>query len=75
MEDWTELMAGRTFITDLGAPRESQVEGKTVTLERYAVWSPMKSGEGHTVVEVGGDLAALMARYSVSADRVCTLSR
>ncbi len=75
MEDWTELMAGRTFITDLGAPQESQVEGKAVTLERYAAWSPMQSGEGHTVVEVGGDLAALMERYGVSADRVCTLKR
>ncbi len=75
MEDWTELMAGRTFITDLGAPRESRVEGKPVTLERYAAWSPMKGGEGHTVVEVSGDLAALMARYGVSADRVCTLKR
>ncbi len=75
MEDWTELMAGRVFITDLGAPRESQVEGETVTLERYAVWSPMQSGEGHTVVEVGADLDALMARYGVPSDRVCTLTR
>ncbi len=75
MEDWTELMAGRVFITDLGAPRESQVEGKPVTLERYAVWSPMQSGEGHTVVEVGADLEELMKRYGVCADRVCTLCR
>ncbi len=75
MEDWAELMAGRTFITDLGAPRESRVEGKAVTLERYAAWSPMQNGEGHTVVEVGGDLAELMERYGVPSDRVCTLSR
>lgn len=75
MEDWTELMAGRVFITDLGVSRESQVEGKTVILERYAVWSPLQGGGGHTVVEVGGDLEALMARYGVPSDRVCALSR
>ncbi len=75
MEDWTELMAGRVFITDLGAPRQSQVGGKAVTLERYAVWSPICGGEGHTVVEVGGDLEALRQRYGVPADRVCALRR
>ncbi len=75
MEDWTELMAGRVFITDLGAPRQSRVEGETVTLERYAVWSPLRGGEGHTVVEVGADLEALMRRYGVPADRICALSR
>ncbi len=75
MEDWTALMAGQVFITDLGAPRQSEVAGKPVTLDRYAVWSPMNTGEGHTVVEVGADLEALMRRYGVPADRVCTLRR
>lgn len=73
MEEWKELMAGRRFITDLGAPRQTQSEGKEVTLGRYAVWSPLGGGEGHAIVEVGDDLADLMERYQVPADRVCTL--
>ena len=74
MEDWKELMEGRVFSTDLGREETAQVEGKEETLARYAVWSPMQGGGGHTVVEVGGDLEALMSRYEVPSERVCALA-
>lgn len=74
MEDWKELMEGRVFITDLGREGKAQVEGREETLARYAVWSPLRGGEGHTVVEVGGDLETLMKRYEVPSERVCTLA-
>lgn len=73
MEDWDRLMEGKTFITDLGAGRPLQPEGADACLGRYAVWSPVKEGPGHVIVEVGGELAPLMERYSVSPDLVCTL--
>lgn len=66
MDDWKELMEGRTFITDLGVPRQA--------VGRYAVWSPLRGAEGHTVVEVGSDLHTLMERYGIPAERVCTLT-
>lgn len=75
MEDWKELMEGRVFITDLGREETVRVEGKEETLARYAVWSPMRGSEGHTVVEVGSDLESLMGRYEVSLERVCVLMR
>ena len=65
MTQWEELMAGQTFITDLGV--ESACVG------RYAVWSPLRSGQGHGVVEVGRELDELMARYHIPRDRVCVL--
>lgn len=74
MEEWNAMMAGRTFITDLGAPRQTQSEGKQVTLGQYAVWSPLRGGDGHTIIEVGDDLEELMERYRVPAERVCTLA-
>lgn len=73
MDQWKELMEGHAFITDLGRPQEVEVEGKRNILGRYAVWSPLQSGTGHTVVEVGSDLGELMNRYGISDSRVCTL--
>lgn len=74
MDDWNEIMEGQAFITDLGGTREAEVEGRPQTLERYAVWSPVQGGTGHTVVEVGGNLEELMGRYHIASDRVCILA-
>lgn len=67
MEQWEALMAGKTFITDLGADN--------LPVGRYAVWSPLDGGQGHAVVEVGQELDALMDRYHIPSDRVCVLVR
>lgn len=67
MTQWEELMAGQTFITDLGV--EDAPAG------RYAVWSPLQGGQGHGVVEVGQELDALMDHYRIPRDRVCVLER
>ncbi len=66
MTQWEELMAGQTFITDLGVERAS--------VGRYAVWSPLQGGQGHAVVEVGQELDELMSRYRIPQDRVCVLA-
>lgn len=73
MEEWAGLMRGKPFITDLGGSRTVSVRGEEQTLGRYAAWSPLKGRDGHTIVEVSSDLAALMARYRVPRDRVCAL--
>lgn len=73
MEEWVRLMGGKTFITDLGRDRTVMVKEVEQILGRYAVWSPMRGRDGHTVVEVSSDLAGLMRRYSIPAERVCTV--
>lgn len=71
MEEWTRLMGGKAFITDLGADRTVTVENVKQIMGRYAVWSPMKNSDGHTIVEIGSDLAALTSHYGIPSDRVC----
>ena len=73
MDEWVRLMGGKTFITDLGADRAVTVEDVEQVLGRYAVWSPLKGQDGHTIVEVGSDLTALMSRYSIPSERVCAV--
>lgn len=75
MEDWNAMMAGRAFITDLGNARAMEQDGASAAPGRYAVWSPLKGGQGHTVVEVGESLEKLMERYQIPAERVCLLVR
>ncbi len=74
MEEWDVLMEGKTFITDLGADREAELEEGPTLLGRYAVWSPLQGGRGHAIVEVGRDLEALMERYEIPTERVCVLN-
>ncbi len=67
--NWNEFAGKLPFLTDLG-------EGSSVVLGgpgRYAVWSPMSAGDGHCIIEVGDDLGALLGKYSLSSDRLCTL--
>lgn len=73
MAEWNEIMEGKLFITDLGADREVQLEGKDITLGRYAVWAPIQNCDRHQIVEVGRDLAALQQKYQVPDERVCKL--
>lgn len=74
MEDWNELMEGKVFLTDLGAPRQTELAGQPITLGRYAVWSPLRGTKGHAIVEVGDDLEELSARYGIPAERICVLA-
>lgn len=71
--DWGALMSNKVFISDLGTEQEVMVNDEAVTLGRYAVWSPVSGSGNHCVVEVGGDLAALCAKYGVPDDRIGTL--
>lgn len=73
MPEWNELMEGKLFITDLGADREVQLEGKGVTLGRYAVWAPIRNCDRHQIVEVSGSLSHLQQAYRVPDERVCKL--
>lgn len=75
MSEWSELMRNKFFITDLGAEQNTLIGGEQVTIGRYAVWSPAKNARQHSIVEVGSDLDALRKKYSVSADRICRLSK
>lgn len=74
MYEWSKLMENSFFITDLGAPQSAVINDENVTIGRYAVWSPSKSANNHTIVEVGDDLAALQKKYSVSDEKICRLS-
>lgn len=72
--NWEKLFSGKCFISDLG---EEQLikneEGKEFILGRYAIWAPFPEAKNHQIVEVGNDLEALMKKYNIPSDRVCTL--
>lgn len=74
MQDWNELMSGKTFITDLGVTKTSVINGEEVNIGQYAVWSPVTNSTGHQVIEVGSDLEVLMQKYTIPEDRVCRLA-
>ena len=73
MEEWDRLMAGKAFITDLGKDRTVIVKEEEQTLGRYAVWSPLKNRNGHTILEISSDLALLMQRHGIPFERVCVV--
>lgn len=72
MEEWADLIRGKAFITDLGQDHTVTLEDSEQLLGRYAVWSPLKGQEGHTIIEVSSDLTTLMSRYSIPPELVCT---
>lgn len=75
MMEWDNLMNSRFFITDLGAEQTAVIKDESVTIGRYAVWSPVKdNGKRHIIVEVGNDIERLKKKYSVSDERVCRLA-
>ena len=74
MQKWSELMKNKVFITDMGTSRTSIIDGKEVTVGRYAVWSPVTNSQSHQVIEVGEDLDQLKSKYSIPEERVCRLT-
>ncbi len=70
--DWQETFSGKTFISDLGEEQKVENGGEEMLLDRYAVWAPV-GGKNHRIVEISGDLPALMEKYNISQDRVCVL--
>lgn len=74
MQEWSELMKNKAFITDMGISRTSVIDGKEVTVGRYAVWSPVTNSRSHQVVEVGEDLDELRRKYNIPEERVCRLA-
>lgn len=74
MENWEELFEGKLFITDIGEALHTVVNGKEVSLGRYAVFSPNKGQPGHQAIEVGADVDVLARKYGISADCICVLS-
>ncbi len=73
MPTWEELMAGKTFITDLGAEHHAEIEGEDTIVGRYAVWSPIRGCDRHQVVEVGSDLTKLAQKYHIPRERICSV--
>lgn len=74
MQEWSELMKNKAFITDMGISRTSVIDGKEVTVGRYAVWSPVTNSRSHQVVEVGENLDELKRKYNIPEERVCRLA-
>ena len=72
MDEWTRLTANRVFISDLGENQTTEIDGVKTEIGRFAVWAPVPKGN-HNVVEVGSDVAALMHKYDVPAERVLRL--
>lgn len=70
-----ELFKDKFFITDLLAEPEYEQNGETRILGRYAVWAPTISGERHSIVEVGTDIAYLMNKYNIGEDSICLLQQ
>lgn len=65
MEDWAMRNKGKCFITDLGSEQTKEIGGRSVTMGRYAVWSPIAGADNHRIVEVGTDCAKLQQKYNI----------
>lgn len=65
--EWSELVSGKNFITDLGD--KTEIEGQGVVC-RYAVWKPTEEAGKHQIAEVGNNLYELREKYQVSEDMV-----
>lgn len=75
MSAWEELMQGQVFLTDLGSNQTSVINGEECVVGRYAVWSPVKNGTGHKVVEVSEELEPLVTKYKIPEERVLMLAQ
>ncbi|MDO5558490.1 MAG: hypothetical protein Q4F95_02710 [Oscillospiraceae bacterium] len=73
MNQWNEMFEGKVFISDLGESKETEKNGRKITVARYAVWSPVQGCSNHQVVEVSDDIDDLITRYNVPPDRICCL--
>lgn len=75
MEDWIRINKSKCFITDLGAEQTREVDGKTVIVGRYAVWSPIANAENHRIVEVGSDREKLKQKYNIKDSMIYCLKK
>lgn len=75
MEDWATRNKGKRFITDLGNEQTKEVDGKLVTMGRYAVWSPIEGADNHCIVEVGTDCGELQKKYGINAAMIYYLQK
>jgi hypothetical protein len=73
MANWQAFIGKQVFISDLGAHQIAEIDGRATCVGRYAVWSPIANTEGHRVIEVSEDLAALRQKYGVPPERVLRL--
>ncbi len=73
MAQWEDLMAGKTFITDVGVERRAEVGGAETLVGRYAVWSPIRGCDRHQIIEVGSDLKQLSEKYHIPQERICAV--
>lgn len=63
------------FITDFGESLEVRdSDGAVTRIGRYGVWVHNRGAGKSEVVEVSDDLAALMERHQVSAERVVRIA-
>lgn len=63
------------FITDFGkALKVCDADGVVMRIGRYGVWVYSRGAGKSEVVEVSDDLAALMERHQVSAERVVRIA-
>ena len=74
--EWNEIMNKQCFITDLVTEQTATLNGKQLTIGRYAVWAPTKNDPTrHAILEVDSDLAYLQKKYGVKDDKICTLAK
>ncbi len=60
MLNWSDLMKNKLFITDAGDSMSTVVDGRQISVGRYAVWPPVRNSTGHQAIEVSNDLNQLM---------------
>lgn len=69
--DWSDLTAGKRFITDLGEETLQTESGR-----RYAVWLPGgQEGGKHQIAEVSNNLQELQDKYGVEAEYIFQIQR
>lgn len=75
MEDWATRNKGKCFITDLGSDQTKEVDGRPVTMGRYAVWSPIADADNHRIIEVGTDCGQLQKKYNINTAMIYHLQK
>lgn len=75
MNEWQQLTKDKCFISDIGESQSVQINGKTESLGRFAVWSPVLEAQGHQVIEVGNCVDELMKKYKIPQELVMTLEK
>ena len=71
MTSLSELFENKIFIMDIGVTQSVTLNGETVEVGRYAVFSPNKNQKGHQVIEVSSDCGYLCDKYHLTMDSMC----